>query len=77
MDNGLERTLERLKAGKRAGGMEYEFIDGVAYVKRSEVIGLEKEYWELEAENKALKAQLKLAMAFVPKEDEPPAQENT
>ena len=41
-----------------------------------EVPKMERKIQSLEAENKALKAQLKLAMAFVPKEDEPPAQEN-
>jgi len=59
MDNKLQETLSRLKAGKRAGGMEFVFIDGVDYVKRSEVIALEKEYWDAEAENATLHALVK------------------
>lgn len=57
MEDKLKEVLELLKNDKRAGGMEYSIYSGVEYVKRSEVIGLEAEYWESQKEIAELKKQ--------------------
>lgn len=60
MDNTLKETLELLKAGKRAGGLAYIRYDGVEYVRRSEVIALEGEYWAAQDYIKELELALDL-----------------
>lgn len=56
MEKSLKETLELLKAGKRAGGLVYIRHDNIEYVRRSEVIALEGEYWAAQDRIKELEA---------------------